>query len=423
MAKRASIIGVGSTKFGNVLETPEMKDKTFQELAAEAAFEAMDDAGINPEEIDAFIVGNMLTHTSQVYSHATVLSDWLGMKLKGGLHIDTACSTTNTGLGVAWDMIMSGKCKNVLLVAAEILSSAPKQFNPLDRKAIDAQTLWEWTDFGVDHVYAYHHFYDVGSAYGAFPTIGYMKKNKIPFEEMDRAMLAVCKAVRKHSSMNPKALLYSKGSLDDEAKREGFGTVEEYWKSPKNPFFAWPTRLFSALNVADGATASIISGQPESYTKKLPVDILGFHWSTSNYPWYGADPTDWQIDKEAFNGAYKMAGIKPEEIDYLYVHDCMQIYQLITSEIAGYIPEGQAWKYALDGEFMFNGKKPLNVSGGRHGGGHAFEASAGFETYEIVKQMRNEAGERQIKSRLDVAVQHNHGYGMHSAVTVFKKGQ
>jgi len=420
MSKRASIIGVGATKFGNILETPELKDKTFQEIVAEAAFEAMDDAGIAPGEIDAFIVGNMLSHTSQIYSHATLLGDWLGLRLKGGFHFDTACSTTNTGLGIAWQMVMSGKYKNVLIVAGEITSSAPKGNFPLEREAIDASTLWEWTDFGMDHVYAYHHFYDVASAYGAFPTIGYMKKNKISFEDMDKAMCAVNKTVRRHSAANPKAILYGKGTLEEEAKREGFSSVEDYWKSAKNPFFAWPTRLFSALTTADGATAIIVSSEPEKYAKNKPVDITGFHWTVSNFPWYGEDSTDFPQDRLAFKEAFKMAGIKPADLDYLYVHDCMQIYQLILPEVAGYIPEGQAWKYALNGDFAFDGKKPLNVSGGRHGGGHAFEASAGFETYEIVKQMRGEAKGRQITPLPKIAAQHNHGYGMHTAVTVLK---
>lgn len=423
MAKQASIIGVGCTKFGNVLETPELKGKTFQEMVAEASFEAMDDAGIGPEAIDGFVVGNMLSHTSQIYSHSTLLSDWLGLRLKGGYHFDTACSTMNTGLGIAWQMVMSGKYKNVLVTAGEFTSSAPKGVNPLEREAIDAATLWEWTDFGVDHVYAYHHFYDIASAYGAFPTIGYMRKYKLSFEQMDRAMCAIAETVRRHANLNPKAILYKKGTLEEEAKREGFSNVFDYWRSPKNPFFAWPTRLFSALNTADGATAVIVSAEPEKYSKKTPVQIIGFHWTTSNYPWYETDPTVFPQDKLAFEEAYKMAGITPEDIDYLYVHDCMQIYQLVLSEVAGYVPEGQAWKFALDGEFMFNGKKPLNVSGGRHGGGHAFEASPGMETYEIVKQMRGEAGERQIPRLPEIAVQHNHGYGMHTAVTVFKRGK
>jgi len=129
MSKRASIIGVGATKFGNILETPELKDKTFQEIVAEAAFEAMDDAGISPGEIDAFIVGNMLSHTTQIYSHATLLGDWLGLRLKGGFHFDTACSTTNTGLGIAWQMVMSGKYKNVLIVAGNYFLSSKRDFS------------------------------------------------------------------------------------------------------------------------------------------------------------------------------------------------------------------------------------------------------------------------------------------------------
>lgn len=423
MAKRASIIGVGTTKFGNVLETPELKNKTFQEMVAEAAFEAMDDAGIHPSEIDAFIVGNMLSHTSQIYSHSTLLADWLGLRFKGGFHFDTACSTTNTGIGLAWQMVMSGKYRNILVVAGEILSSAPKKNFPLERQPIDAATLWEWTDYGVDHVYAYHHFYDIASAYGAFPTMGYMKKNSLSFEQMDEVMMAINQTVRKHSALNPKAILYEKGTLEEEAKREGFSSVKDYWKSPKNPFFAWPTRLFSALNTADGATAFIVSSEPEKYSKKMPIDIIGFHWVVSNYPWYEDDPTYWEADHLAFKEAYKMANIRPEDLNYLYVHDCMQIYQLILPEVAGYVPLGQAWKYALDGEFSFEGKKPLNVSGGRHGGGHAFEASPGFEVYEIVKQMRGEAGSRQIKPFPKIAAQHNHGYGMHSAVTIFRASE
>ncbi|GAF82050.1 unnamed protein product, partial [marine sediment metagenome] len=93
------------------------------------------------------------------------------------------------------------------------------------------------------------------------------------------------------------------------------------------------------------------------------------------------------------------------------------------AESAGYLPEGQAWKAFLERKTMFDGDKPMNLSGGRHGVGHAFEASPGVETYDIVKQMRGEAGERQMKDPPKVAVQHNHGYGMHTAVTVLKKGK
>lgn len=416
---KASIVGVGCTKFGNVMQTPEIKNKTFHELIAEAAFEAMDDAGMTGKDIDAFYVGSMQSHTSHIYSHHTQLCDWLGLQLKPALHFATACSTLNTGLGLAAMSVASGKFKSVLVVGAEILGSQPND-NPVVRKAVDPVDLWYWTDFGVDQIYAYHHCYDIATAYGAIPTMGYAKKYGLNLDKMDEVMYHVNKTVRRHSSLNPKAFLTQ--SLEAAAKAKKFKDPLEYWKSNNNPFFAYPTRLLSALNTVDGAAAYIVT-KPEDAKKyhKQPVDILGFHWAASNYPWYGKDPTDWVLDKTTFANAYKMAGINGKKLDYLYVHDCMQIYQLILSEIAGYFPKGQAWKAFMEDRTMFDADKPMCTSGGRHGKGHAFAASPGAETYEIVKQMRGEAGRRQCKKEIKLAAQHNHGYGMHSAVTILNK--
>lgn len=415
----ASIVGVGCTKFGNVLSTPELKGKTFHELIAEAAFEAMDDAGMDGRDIDAFYVGSMLSHTSHVYSHHTQLCDWLGMNNKPSLHFATACSTMNTGMGLGSMAISSGKFKNILVVGAEILSSRPKD-NPVVREPVGPADLWYWTDFGVDQIYAYHHCYDIATAYGAIPTLGYARKYGLSMDKMDEVMYHVHKAVRKHSSLNPKA--YVTETLEQSAKKKRFRNTFDYWKSANNPFFAYPTRLLSALNTVDGASAYILT-RPEDAKKQheQPVDIVGFDWVASNYPWYGKDPTKWDIDSKAFAGAYKMAGVNGKMLDYLYVHDCMNIYQLILSETAGYLKRGEAWKAFMEGRTLYTGDKPMITSGGRHGKGHAFGASPGAETYEIVKQMRGEAGKRQIKKDVELAAQHNHGYGMHTAVTVLKK--
>lgn len=415
----ASIVGVGCTKFGSVLSTPELKGKTFHELIAEAAFEAMNDAGMDGKDLDAFFVGSMLSHGSHIYSHHTQLCDWLGMQNKPALHFATACSTMNTGLGLASMAVASGKFKSVLVVGAETLSSYPKD-NPIVREPISPTDLWYWTDFGVDQIYAYHHCYDIATAYGAIPTMGYAKKYGLSPEKMDEVMYHVHKAVRLHSSMNPKAFVTK--TLEQAARKKGFRDPFKYWQSANNPYFAYPTRLLSALNTVDGASAYIIT-RAEDATKyhEQPVDIIGFDWAASNYPWYSKDPTDWSIDKKAFEGAYKMAGVNGKMLDYLYVHDCMQIYQLIISETAGYFNKGEAWKAFMEGRTLYTGDKPMITSGGRHGMGHAFGASPGAETYEIVKQMRGEAGKRQIKNEVNIAAQHNHGYGMHAAVTIFKK--
>ncbi|MEM4230602.1 MAG: thiolase family protein, partial [Candidatus Pacearchaeota archaeon] len=82
---------------------------------------------------------------------------------------------------------------------------------------------------------------------------------------------------------------------------------------------------------------------------------------------------------------------------------------------------GEAWKAFMEGRTLYNADKPMNTSGGRHGKGHAFGASPGAETYEIVKQMRGEAEKRQCKKDIKLAAQHNHGYGMQTSVTVLKR--
>lgn len=412
--------GVGCTKFGSVLTTPEIKGLTFQELACQAAFEAMDESGIDPKEIDAFFIGSMVSHISHLYSHNTQMADWLGLHLKPSMHFATACSTTNTGVGLAAMGVASGKFRNVLVVGAEILSSEATD-DPTKRKPLDPSLLWYWTDFGVDQAYGYHHSYDIATAYGALPTLGYAKKYGVPMEKMDETMWAVHKAVRTHSARNKKA--YVQTTLEQEAKAAGFSDTFEFWRSRKNPYLAWPTRVKSALNTVDGASAYIISSKREAKKcfKKEPISVEGFHWTTSNYPWYGKDPTDWAQDKVAFETAMKMAKIKPRDIDYLDVHDCMQIYQLIEPEICGYFKKGEAWKAFLEGRTMYNGDKPMNTSGGRHGKGHAFAASAGASMYEAVKQMRGEARGRQIPDAPECSVVHNHGYGMHTAVTVLKR--
>lgn len=417
---QASIVGVGCTKFGNIMQTPELKDKTFHEIIAEAAFEAMDDANMTSKDIDAFFVGSMLSHGSHMYSHHTQLCDWLGLQGKPALQFATACSTLNTGLGLATMAVQSGKFNTILVVGAETLSSYPDD-NPIKRKAISPADLWYWTDFGVDQIYGYHHCYDIATAYGAIPTMGYAKKYGLNPEKMDEVMYHVHKAVRRHSSLNPKAFVTT--TLESVAKAKKFKNAFDYWKSNNNPYFAYPTKLLSALNTVDGASAYIVTraNNAKKYNKK-PVEIIGFHWSASNYPWYGEDPTEWAIDKIAFENAYKMAGITGKDLDYLYVHDCMQIFQLITSETAGYFKKGESWKAFLKDRTMFDGDKPMNTSGGRHGKGHAFAASPGSETYEIVKQMRGEAGKRQCKKKIKIAAQHNHGYGMHTAVTIMRRG-
>src|SRR5579875_3689797 len=165
----ASIVGVGMTRFGNVLETPEIKDMSLQDLMAEAAFEAMDDANLGQRDIDLCLYTHYQTPTSHVNVPYRVM-DWIGTRFKKAISYNTACSSTNTGAGLAATMINGGLADNVLVIGGEILNSEAK-FDPTVREALGPADVWAITDYGADQEYYYQHWYSVGSVYGAVPIL------------------------------------------------------------------------------------------------------------------------------------------------------------------------------------------------------------------------------------------------------------
>jgi len=204
----------------------------------------------------------------------------------------------------------------------------------------------------------------------------------------------------------------------------GFDDAWEFWTSRYNPHVAWPSRLYSVVTPADGASA-IVLGRPEEAVAGAsdPVELKGFGMSVMDLPWYTDDPTVMPIDEQSFQKAYEMSGITSDDIDYLHTHDCSHIMSICVAELSGYLPQGQGLKYAEEGRLRFDGDKPMSTHGGRHAFGHAWAASAGSDTYEAVKQMRGQAGSRQIQNPPKTAVIHTHGYAMISTVLVLEGGK
>lgn len=415
------ILGVGCTPFGNLLETPEIKGLTLQEMASKAVKEALEDAKTDASEIDAVFVGNVTMQTSNLPATYSQIAKWTGMQLKAGVHFDGACSTTNVGATLAAMGIASGVYKKVLVVGLESTLSTPKKNSPYERETIPTEEMWLWTDYCVNQAYSVPQGYDIFPAYNGIIALGYCRKYGYSIEEFDHGMFELCRTRRLHGSMTPKAA--NREKLEDEAKRLGFNDAYEFWKSRYNPFLAWPSRLRSAVVPADGASAIVLSGGDGARSYKgVPVELAGWGMSISDLPWYESDPTVMPIDEVSFKQAYEMAGITPKDIDYLHVHDCSHIISICVAELSGYIPKGEGLKYAREGRLRYDGDRPMTTHGGRHAFGHAWAASAGADTYEAVKQMRGLSGEKQIKAAPEISVLHTHGYAMNSTVLVLKRG-
>lgn len=415
-----SIVGVGCTAFGDLLDTPALKGLTLQELAARAALEALQDARMTGQDVDAIIAGNVMVQTSHMPSTYSQISKWVGAGLKAGVHIDAACATTNVGATLAAQGIAAGTWDRVLVVGVEATRSRPKGMSPYERERMSTQETWIWTDMCVNQAYGVTQGYDIFPNYNGILALAYMRKHRMSEEDFDRGMFEIARQRREVGAMNERAILQE--TLEAEADRLGYGSAWEMWTSRHNPYVAWPSRFRSVVTPADGASAMVLTRKELAGAHNdVPIDLIGFGNAQSDLQWYGEDPTFWVLDDIAFRQAYGMARIKPADIDYLHVHDCSHIMGAITAERSGYIPEGRFLEYAREGRTRFDGDKPMTTHGGRHAFGHAWAASAGSDTYEAVLQMRGQAGARQIANVPETAVIETQGYALISNVLVLRR--
>lgn len=416
LKERVAISGVGCTRFGDLLETPELKGLSLQQLAANAGREALEDAGLSGQDVDAVFVGNAMVHSSQLPATYTQLSRWLGTQFKSGVHFEAQCSTTNVGAAMAAMAIASGVYDTVLVVGVETTRTKIKGLSPYEREPISHQMTWMWTDMAVDQAYGVPQGYDIFSTYNGLVALGYCRKYGVSIEDFERGMFELCRTRRLHGSLNAKANIQE--TLEQCAERHGCASAWELWQSKHNPFVAWPSRLYNLVTTADGASAMVLTRAELASGKSAPVEFKGFGVSYRDLPWYDEDPTYWEVDRRAIESAMQMAGVKGEDIDYLHTHDCSHISSLCTAELTGYIPAGKGLEYARDGRLRFDGDRPMSTHGGRHAFGHAWAASAGSDTCEAVLQMRGRAGQRQIGKPPTISMIHTHGYAMISAAIV-----
>ncbi|MFO7578096.1 MAG: thiolase family protein [Pelovirga sp.] len=412
LKEKVVISGVGCSRFGDMLETPELKGLSMQEVVAVAVREALEDAGLSGQDVDAVYVGNAMVHSSQLPGTYSQLSKWIGTELKAGVHFEAQCSTTNVGASLAAMSIASGVYDRVLVLGFETTRTRIKGFSPYQREALQHKETWLWTDMAVNQAYGVPQGYDIFSTYNGLLALGYCRKYGLSIEDFDKGMFELCRTRRLHGSLNPKANVQQ--TLEAKAGELGYADAYQMWRADEvNPFVAWPSRLMSLVTTADGASAMVLTRAEAATTgTSPPVALKGFGISYRDLPWYGKDPTLWDFDKRSADLAMEMAGIKVSDIDYLHTHDCSHISGICTAEMIGYLPSGKGLTAARDGDLRFDGKRPMSTHGGRHAFGHAWAASAGSDTYEAVLQMRGLAGKRQMPKRPEIAVIHTHGYAM-----------
>jgi acetyl-CoA C-acetyltransferase len=147
---------------------------------------------------------------------------------------------------------------------------------------------------------------------------------------------------------------------------------------------------------------------------------MGLGMATSELNWSArSSNTNFPCTQEAAKIAYNMAGIGPQDIDVAEVHDCFTISEILAYEDLGFAKQGEGTKLIVDKETYHEGKIPVNVDGGLLSKGHPIGATGGSQIRTIIRQLRGEANEAQVKDAKIGLVQNVGGTGTYANVIIF----
>ena len=385
---KVGIIGVGCSKFGK------RDDVTLQELAFEAVSEALRDSDLTPDDIDLSVVGCVGTRSYELMP-AVPVNEYCGFAGKGPLRVEAACASGSAAVYAAYTSIVSGIAQIAIAIGVEKMT----EVDTASSLAIGGRAgnyLWEFHQYGTTF-----------PAYYAMHATAHMAKYGTTEEQM--ALVAV--KAHRNAAKNPKAHFQKEISVEDVLNSR---------------VIAYPLKLYDCSPISDGAAAIILASEEKIKELKADavwIDGVGFSSDTSNMT-MREDYVGLKASREAAAMCYKMAKISDplKHLDLAAVHDCFTIAEIIAYEDLGFCKKGEGGRFIESGESDFGGKLPVNTFGGLKAKGHPLAATGIAMVYEVVKQLREEAGKLQVDLKNYAALTHNVGGTGHFAwVFVFRR--
>lgn len=371
-----AIIGVGCTKFG------EMWERSFRDIIVEAGTQAIEDAKLNGEEIEALYVGNMSGGQFINQEHiGSLIADYTG--LASELHVpatrvEAACASGGLALRNAVIAVASGYHDVVVAAGVEKMTDVETGVT-VDALASAADREWE------------------GFMGATFPAL-YAMVARLHMHRYGttREQLAQVAVKNHHNAVNnPRAQFRNEITLE---------TVTN------STMVADPFTLFDCSPITDGAAAVIVAPAEEArkYTDS-PVYVLGSGQASDTISLHSRkDICTFGATVAASRRAYAMAGVGPQDVDLCEVHDCFTIAEILAIEDLGFVRKGEGGPATLAGDTAIGGRIPVNTSGGLKACGHPVGATGIKQAVECVEQLRGAAGKRQVAGAR-VAMTHNVG--------------
>jgi acetyl-CoA acetyltransferase len=396
MSNKTYVIGVGMTKF----DKPGTKEGDYPDWAKEAGAKALADAGVRYDAIEQAYAGYVYGDSS--YGQRAVYE--LGLTGIPVLNVNNNCSTGSSALMRARQAVRGGLVDCALAIGFEKMERGSLGMKYTDRTpALDKHMarMFQLRDpetspfapqmfgnAGRDHMDRY------GSKPEHYAWIGY--KN------------------HKHSVNNPYAQFQTEYTLDE---------------IKAAPMIHEPLTKLQCSPTSDGAAAAIVASerfvdQYELYAQA--IEIAGQAMVTDLKSSFD-DTADcitivgYDMSREAARRAFEEAGVGPEDVNVVELHDCFSANELITYEALGFAPEGEGHKLVEKQATTFGGDGPVvNPSGGLISKGHPLGATGLAQCSELTWQLRGQADKRQVDG-VDVALQHNIGLGGAAVVSIYRR--
>jgi len=377
---RVAIVGMGCTNFG------ELWDKNADDLLIDAAYEALEDAGIEPKDVQAAWYGTAQSGVSGQY-----LAEPLKLQYIPVTRVENRCATGSEALRNACYAVAAGIYDIALAIGVDKLKDSGWSGLGLTR-IMGTETEPTITGPGVFAMLATRYF----AKYGLSPEEG-------------KRMIGMISVKSHHNgTMSPKAHFHREVTLEEVINA---------------PIVAWPLGLYDCCGVSDGSAAAIIvpaniakKFRPDPvYPKALQVSVGPFEgWKRQDYDYCHVEET-----RRAGLAAYREAGIKNprKEISMAEVHDCFSITEAVTMEDLQFSSIGRVKEDIDAGFFTLDGELPVQPDGGLKCFGHPVGASGLRMIYEMYKQLQGKAGPRQIKNP-ELGLTHNLG-GTPMGCTIF----
>jgi acetyl-CoA C-acetyltransferase len=358
--RKVAILGIGQTKID------EHWDKSLRELGGEAAFAAMQDAGMG--KVDALFVGNMLSPLVSAQNQlGTFFADWIGLWHQESVKVEAACASGAAAFRAGLMAVASGEIDSALVVGVEKMTDkAGHDVTAALATAADADyEVEQGVSFvGINALVMRRYMHEFGWKHADFA----------PF------------SINAHSNAmhNPFARLHQEINTD---------------QFEKSSMVATPINLLDASPIGDGAAAVIIvpAAKVASVNGRPRITVAGSASATDSIAVHSRkDPLFLSAAYQSSRRAYELANVESKDIDVFELHDAFSIMSALSLEACGFAERGQGVRLGLDNEISLNGRLPVCTRGGLKARGHPVGATGMYQIVEIVQQLRGECGETQV---------------------------